>query len=220
MEKHIYFVRHAESEANASGQDLGDTPGLSALGHAQATTLARRIAKINSIKTIVSSTLPRSLETAEIIAGFTKLPIEKSSLFDQRKRPSLLVGKSHLDPEAMNVMKEIFDGYVIPGHRHSDEENLTDLKHRTGDAIRFLENHPDDALCVVTHGMFLRALFVSVLSGGEFKGTDLQRAIEHLEPESTGVSYFRFESIPNPISGRNSPLWKIISWNDRSHLPA
>lgn len=218
MAKNVYLVRHAESEANKAGMDFGNTPPLSELGCIQAQAIAQRVAKISGLKRIICSTLPRALETAETIATWTRLPIEKNALFDQRRRPSCLIGESHLDSKAISVMREIFEGYTIPGHRHSDEENLDDLRRRAAQALSFLETHPDDILCVITHGMFLRTLFVHILTGGVFSGVDLQHAVEHLEPGNTGITQLRFESVANPISGKKNELWKIVSWNDSTHL--
>ncbi len=63
----LYFVRHAESEANLNNAYNYDRDSLSPLGRRQAKAIAKRLSKI-PIDLILSSDLIRAEETAAIIS--------------------------------------------------------------------------------------------------------------------------------------------------------
>ncbi len=214
-ERHVYIVRHGESNANTSGVDLGNDSLLTEKGYAQAFSIAKRISHIKGIETIVTSPLRRAVQTAEIISQTVGIPFQENKLFTQRLRPSCVKNKRHTDPEVRKVMKEIFLGYLIPGHRHSDEENLDEIKIRMKNALDFLKDNPFQHICVVTHGMILRALFCAVFSGTDFTGQDFQRAIQSLEPDNIGVTYIRVKDESNVlVPGEMESSWRLITWND------
>ena len=165
MVKHIYFVRHGESDANADGIQRGGKEQLTEKGLQQAALVAERIAEI-SVDALISSSLPRAITTAEVIGKKIGMEPELSSLFVERGRPSILTGQSYDNPAMREMSKEIFEGYVTPGFRHSDEENFDDLRVRVRAALEFLEEHPSDRICVVSHFVFLRILAAAVWAGG------------------------------------------------------
>jgi 2,3-bisphosphoglycerate-dependent phosphoglycerate mutase len=216
MEKHIYFVRHGESDSNVDGVVRGDAAMLSEKGKEQAAVVAKRIKKIG-VDAIVSSPYPRTMDTAKAISQEVDLLIEENDLFVERRRPSELLGRSYLhDEESKNIMYEIFDGYASENHRHSDEEAFTDLRTRANAALNFLAAHPAERICVVTHGLFLRMLFCAALNGPNFSGIDLQNAMRTAETDNTGVSHLylhedHFSSVP-------TKHWVIKNWNDSAHL--
>ncbi|MBI2410150.1 histidine phosphatase family protein [Candidatus Kaiserbacteria bacterium] len=216
MEKHVYFVRHGESESNAGGRHHGSTALLTEKGKEQARIVAERIAKIG-VEALVSSSFPRAMATAEPIHELTGLPVEESDMFVERRRPSFVIGRSIEDHEVKRAMGEIFEGYVSKGHRHSDEENFDDLRTRAAGALTFLEHHPSSRICVVTHGTFLRVLFCAAMHGKDFTGENLQHAIRALATSNTGVSHFRFGelSIDSPVPVTR---WIVVNWNDSAHL--
>lgn len=216
-DKHIYLIRHGESVANANGIDMGQNSQLSEKGRLQSKILAERIANISDIEGIISSSFPRAYETAMIIHAHTNISIEFNELFVQRKRPSILQGKPHNHQEAIQIMKNIFDGYLVPNYRHSDEENLDDLSERAVKSLNYLAQHRWGKICVITHGMFLRTIFATIFSNLKLSGNYLRQSIECLEPDNAGISHIVYDKSYNPISCNSSPRWRIISWNDISH---
>jgi broad specificity phosphatase PhoE len=215
MEKHIYFVRHGESNSNVDGLHRGPHATLTERGHEQAAALAERIERIG-VDALVSSSYLRTLETAEHISTRLGLPVEQSELFVERRRPSIALNRAISDPEAKTVMQKIFEGYADENHRHSDEENFEDLRERGNAALDFLIAHPAQRICVVTHGLFLRLLFCAALNGTNFSGRDYQRTFVGLETSNTGVSHFVYKTDPFSLSGAQK--WIVVNWNDSSHL--
>lgn len=219
MEKYIYFVRHGESDSNADGVFRGEEASVTDAGKRQIELVAERIAKIK-VDAVIASPFPRTMETAAVIADRLGLSVEISELFVERRRPSLFKGKAYVEPPVSKGSKEIFEGYAVLGHRHSDEENFDDLKQRMLDALAFLARHEKDRLCVATHGIFVRVLLAVVIAGNDTSGTDLQRMLKTFVMDNTGITYLRFRS-PAPYShplGTTLGEWQVISWNDSAHL--
>jgi probable phosphoglycerate mutase len=144
--KHLYFVRHGESEWNVQRIYAGtsETP-LTALGRQQATAAGEALKKQNiQIDHIISSPLSRAHDTAKLIAKQIDFPakrIELNSLFIERNFGSL-EGKSW----DLNV-----DGFV-------DVETADNILERARLALEFLESLPYDDILVVAHGSIGRAL--------------------------------------------------------------
>lgn len=214
MEKHIFFVRHGESNSNVDGIHRGSKAELTEKGRQQAKDVASRIQRIG-VDTLISSPYLRARQTAEIIGETCHLEIEESDLYIERKRPTDVHGLPHADPESRTIMKGIFAGYVTDGHRHSDEENLDDLKVRARTALSFLASHSGEKICVVTHGLFLRVLFASVLDS-DFQGPLLQNVMKSLETSNTGISHFVLKEHFDEFGGGEG--WVVAQWNDSEHL--
>lgn len=214
MEKHVFFVRHGESNSNVDGVHRGSKAELTEKGIQQARDVASRIKRIG-VDTLISSPYLRARQTAEIISEACHLSIEESDLYIERRRPSSVHGLPHSNPESRTIMKAIFDGYTLEGHRHSDEENIDDLKERARTALSFLAKHPSDKICVVTHGLFLRVLFASVLDS-DFSGSHLQNALKGLETSNTGISHFVLKEHFDEFGGETG--WVVNQWNDSEHL--
>ncbi|MDB5189391.1 MAG: hypothetical protein JWL82_348 [Parcubacteria group bacterium] len=207
MAKHLYFVRHGESTSNKERVFIGSGATLTEEGKRQAELVAERFTRI-PIDALVSSSFIRARETAEPIAKITGLPIEESDLLIERRLPSIQRGKSHDDPEAKNLITLLINNFGTEGFRHSDEENFDDIKKRALAAISFLENHPAERLCVVSHGIFLRALFCGFVFGPTFTGHDFRQAFRAMSTSNTGISYITIGDYG----------WTVSSWNDSNHL--
>lgn len=73
--KTVFFMRHGESEANASGHDLSN-PGLTAYGKQTAAAWAPEV-KLMNLDLVLVSPMRRTLETAAAM----KLPVERMRIF-------------------------------------------------------------------------------------------------------------------------------------------
>jgi len=209
MEKHIYLVRHGQSNSNADGIMRGDASVLSEQGREEARVVADRIKKIG-VDALVSSTLVRALETAEEISASTGLPVEKSDLFVERRKPSFEEGRLAKDPEVISIWQQILQGYADdPAYRHSDEENYADLFARATEALAFLEKHPASRIAVVSHGRFMRTLAGLALLDDSFTSRAFARIFHSFGMNNAGITYLRFTT---------SGGWQLMSWNDSAHL--
>ena len=166
-EKEVFFVRHCESTGNSTGTHAGVEARLTGLGVHQSQAVGARLSSV-PVEVIFCSGSARAMETALVVSHLTGIPVREHAFFSGRRRPSAVGGRAHCDLIALKIMTEVYLGYAIPGHRHSDEENLDDLRIRTAAALDFLANYPATKICVVTHGSFLWALFCSVYAGRDF----------------------------------------------------
>ncbi len=213
----VYIVRHGESEANAGPVRQGPESRLTEKGRREAEMIARRCAALHAEALIVSPYV-RARETAEPVSRETGLPIEYSDLFAERRNPSVVYGVRHDDPVNIAANEAIRENFATPDWRHSDEENFDDLKQRAGEALSFLESRPEKSLIVVSHGMFARILMARVVMGERLTGDECERFIRALRMNNTGLSVLRYDgTVEKPFEGAENP-WKIIVWNDHSHL--
>ena len=145
----LHLIRHGETALNvARVLQPAHTP-LSQRGRAQARALAERLVPLR-LSAIISSDLPRALQTAEAIAAACALPIETSALLhernfgDLRGRPYDTLG---YDPIAADE--------APPGG-----ESMAEFEARAAQAWqRVLQAHAlaGGPIAVVTHGLVLKA---------------------------------------------------------------
>lgn len=209
--KKVYFVRHGESEGNIGPiRQTGESP-LTERGRAQAEFVATRCAKL-PIDIIVSSTMTRARQTAEIIHAHINVPRDESDLFVERRRTSVELGRPKDDPAGLEAARLVRENFHVSGYRHSDEENFDDLKSRAGAALDYLRERPEQNILVVTHGYFMRALMARVVMGEELTSFEGAKFIRTFHMENTGITVLVYDE-----KHLDSPWW-FWMWNDHAHL--
>lgn len=208
--KVIYFVRHGESEGNAGDTYQLDSSTLSNKGLNQAEQIAERALHL-PIKSLVSSTMPRAVETATVISKKIQLPLVTSELFVERRRPSGQQGLIRTSPEAIEMDNGIIRSASEVGYRYADEENFDDLTLRAEKALSYLAQHASDNILVVTHGVFLRVLLAKAIYGNALTGKECTNIIGTMQTTNTGLTIFTYDT-------EKTPIWQVITWNDHAHL--
>lgn len=205
----LYFVRHAESEANLNNAYNSDRDSLSPLGRRQAEAIAKRLSKI-PIDLILSSDLIRAEETAAIISEEIGVKTRYSRLLREWKRPSVWAGKRVDDPEIKRVSQEMIANINHPTWHYADEENFHDLKRRAQKLLNLAEKLRIKNIAVITHGTILRTIILLVLLDGFFTADIFQSIIgqRRLPMENTGITICEYRE------GK----WHLITWNDHAHL--
>ena len=209
----IYFIRHGESESNA-------TPGLafpinydaplSTLGHQQSKLLGERFKKEKiSFDKVFSSTLTRAVQTIEnMFAGmgnegnsFQKVPeIIEQQIPGWRGVPT----EEAYTNDTMSYIMEKGNDFVGP-----DGESIREVQKR---ATNWLEDELiyNRDLCIepqslkvaiISHESTLRSIFHYIM------GFD-QRLTYKIGVDNTSISRFIF----------NSKGWSVVCLNDSSHL--
>jgi len=145
----LYVMRHGETQYNRLGL-CNDDPRrdvrLTATGVAQAEAAARRL-RDAPLQRIITSQLPRTRQTAEIINRYHALDIEADAL--------------------LNDIRSGFDGRPVAdyfaaiahdplGARANGGESLLDYKTRVLRFIDWLEHQPQDCVLLVAHEETLR----------------------------------------------------------------
>jgi broad specificity phosphatase PhoE len=208
--KKIYFVRHGESEGNvASAIQSGEVP-LTANGKKQAEFIADRFTEL-PIEVIVSSTMLRAQETANIISAKINAEVISSELLIERRHPSLQVGKKKTDSQVVESEKLIFENFGQEDYKFSDEENFVDLKDRASQILDFFAHRPEKDILVVSHGFIMRIILAVVVIGKDLSAQQCKQFISAFHMENTGVTIFDYdETKDNP--------WRVWVWNDHAHL--
>ena len=209
----IYFIRHGESESNATpGLASGvnyDAP-LTKLGHQQAKLLGERFKNEKmSFDKVFSSTLTRAVQTTEnMFAGmgnegnsFQKVPeIIEQQIPGWRGVPT----EEAYTNDTMTYIMEKGNDFVGP-----DGESIREVQKR---ATNWLEDELiyNRDLCIepqslkvaiISHESTLRSIFHYIM------GFD-QRLTYKIGVDNTSISRFIF----------NSKGWSVVCLNDSSHL--
>jgi broad specificity phosphatase PhoE len=159
----IFVARHGETTWNAEGRIQGRSdPELSPKGCEQSLGLLGHL-KTHSLSAIYTSTLQRSIATAEPTARYFNLSIRKQPELDEISF-GILEGKMLLKPdEEIRREWERFKNdrwvYRIPG-----AENFADVANRVLPFYeRILRHHQDQEILVVGHRVVNRLLIGMLL---------------------------------------------------------
>ena len=213
--KTVYFVRHGESENNASARYNAFDTRLSQKGEQQAAEIAERCAKL-PIQAIIASDMLRAQQTAGIIAQRIGIEIQTSDLFREKITSTRILGKKHDDPEAIKIVKESDENFHVPTWRNSDGENFEDLKQRALKGFDYLANRKEDSILVVTHGFFLYFIAAVALFGTELTSHECSHIMHGLgDSKNSSLAIIKQRKIER-VGDRSS--WEISVWNDHSHL--
>jgi broad specificity phosphatase PhoE len=147
----IYIARHGETTWNVEGRIQGRSdPGLSPKGYDQSLALLDQL-KDRPISAIYTSTLQRSILTAQPIAQYLSLQIQRQPELDEiafgileGEKPSEIEGELRVEWERFNGNRLI---YHIPG-----AENYTDVAIRVKPFVeKILRNHEGKEILLVGH---------------------------------------------------------------------
>lgn len=194
----LYLARHAESTHGGRGVIKGhlDVP-LSERGIQQAELVAERLAT-DDIAAIYSSTLIRSLQTAEIIAEPHGLTPETVSDFRER-----CFGDA--EGEAVEQIKRELEAAEVQWNEWCPNggETRKDVVERGRPALESVcEDWPDETIVVVAHGGFNCGIIADVLCGQPRFGYRIAQ-------DHTCLNHLSFD----PDEGN----WHIHTINDTAH---
>jgi len=160
----LFVARHGETTWNAEGRIQGRSdPGLSPKGYEQSLSLLEHL-KDRSLSAIYTSTLQRSVLTAQPTADYFNLPVQKQPELDEIGF-GVLEGRMLVSPdeETRREWERFRDDrwvYRIPG-----AENYTDVANRVKPFFeRILIRHPNQEILVVGHRVVNR-LLIGLLLG-------------------------------------------------------
>lgn len=202
----IYFVRHGESELNATRIHQNATTPLSALGQQQAVAVAERLSHL-PIDQLISSHYTRAQSTALAISKKTNLPVTTCELFHEVDRPSALHGLHYQDPFAQKTLDIIRKNHTDKNYRHSDEETFYQAVARAEQAMEYIRQLRFEDVVIVSHGTFLR-LLVSRMMFGDMFNHALFEKMSGFQISNAGITHCTY------LDGE----FRLVSWNDRSHF--
>jgi broad specificity phosphatase PhoE len=197
----VLLIRHGETDWNASQryQGHGAMP-LNARGRAQAQALAQRLGARGPLAALVSSDLPRAMETAAILGAVLGLvPQHHAGLRE------IDVGEwAGLTPS--DVRQRLPDHWAAYARDPANTprqggESYAQVQRRAVAALAELVAAGDGPIALVSHGGTIRALLCHVL------GLDLAR-IDHLWIDNCAICELRLRH----------DRWRAVRINDAAHL--
>ena len=198
----IYITRHGLSEHNLNTQlFMGRSPAsrLTDEGRAQATRLGARLARETAINRIVSSSLPRAMETAELIAAEIACgpPLPEDAFWELDKGDWEGAMPRELPSEVADQVAAEHFTYCYGGG-----ESYSDVVGRAAPALdRWVADLENETILFVLHGDVIRALLYHAIRFPKHKISDFV-----IDPCSlTELSF---------SAGR----YEVVRLNDASHL--
>lgn len=204
----LILVRHGESQVTVD-RVLGGAQtcsGLSELGRRQAAALRDRWASGSepSVDALWASTLPRAIETAEVLnPALGDLPL-KTDVELEEMRPGDADGTLFADFEAEFGAWSTSDRYrpLAP-----NGDSIESFHYRVGMAIdRVAQAHRGQSVLISCHGGVIDVVFRDLLrlpTTGAFDLWTLNTSITEL---------VRF------VEGDGSDRWRLVRYNDTAHL--
>ena len=206
MTTDLYLIRHGESISAV--QHMIGNMGLTPLGVTQAEHLRDRLAGTGEIAAdvLISSTMQRARQTAEIIAPALGLPI----IFDEEVeelRPGKAEGMTNEQYRqtfgVVNVEEDPFRP-VAPGG-----ESWTQFMQRMGAALyRITHEYTGKTIVVVCHGGIIEGSFYAFFDLGMLQGPQA-----HFTTTNTSITHWRQHE-----SRDHAHYWHLKKYNDTMHL--
>lgn len=201
----IVFVRHGDARAGFRGPIGGPIgcSGLTDLGRAQADLLRRRLAASHDVHVLVTSEIPRAIETAGIIAPALGLgaPGRDCDLCEVHTGTADGVDWSEY-PRRFGS----FDMVSEPDRVFAPHGDSWNSFHRRVDEVmhRLAEDHPRQNVMAVCHaGVIAASLRVRL-------GAPLHARTAEMRPAHTGLTTWEFDEA--------MARWTLHSYNDVAHL--
>ena len=153
----IYLMRHGHYAGHCPGHHAPDKAELSPQGKREATAAAQRLP---AVAAIVSSPLPRALQTAEILAARSGLPLaEVIPDLREWRSPTAVQG---LPPDKLpeDYAQWRVRRALDPTNQYGDGESLQELGERSSRAGARLSDLAgrQGSLLVLSHKLFLSVL--------------------------------------------------------------
>ena len=204
----IILIRHGESNVTVErilGGEKSCT-GLSDLGREQAKALRERLENENiSINTLYASTMPRAMETAEII----KPALDVDELFLDSElvehRPGDADGKPYDDLEELYGERDYYGRPHMPFAPGA--ESLHGFHYRVSAALeKLIGKHVGESIIIVCHGGVIDVAMRQLLDlprRGQFDLWTLNTSLTEFVVNDTEKKRGR---------------WTLIRYNDHAHL--
>ncbi len=202
MKTRIIFVRHAEAEGNVNREFHGWTDSsITEKGHLQAQKVAQRL-KDEQIDVIYSSSMKRTMQTAQYIADIKKLPVIRT---DKLKEINGGDWEGRKWSELEQTWPHEYDTWENKPHIHKmpNGESMEEFQQRLLKEVEYIiGNNKGKSICVVTHGTAIRSMMCY------FHGCDIGEMMNTPWYDNTSVTIIEYEEGD----------FRVLLKGDTSHL--
>lgn len=204
MKTRLIIVRHAEAEGNFKRLFHGwYNSEITEKGHLQAKKVAERLAEM-PIDILYSSSLTRTLQTAQYIADIKKLPIIRTDKLKEINGGDW--ENKNFDDLPKLYPKEQFTWENEPHiHQMPNGESMVEFYERILKEVKSIVNQNlGKNICIVTHGTAIRALLC------RFYGKSIEHMINIHWHDNTSVTVADYNDEANDF--------KVLMEGDTEHL--
>ncbi len=206
--KHIYLVRHGQSEDNIDNLRRGPEANLTPKGIEQATVTAQRF-EHERVDKVYSSTYKRAQDTAQIIADSKGLDVGELPMIHERVLPERVIGQDRHNSKIKEIVLNIEKGWV-EGREYSDQtESYTDMLKRSSDFYNALVEMPEEYILVVSHAFYLKFFITYMLMGEALSAYGALSAVYSMYMSNTGITHITID---------DDGKFYLKQWNDDAHL--
>lgn len=152
--KHIYLVRHGQTDANKIHMHQSSDESLNAKGQKQARHVGLLL-KNKNIDTLICSPYVRARQTAEIISEELAIPFYLDESLVEFKRPNDLYGKGYYSLSSIIYLLQFFLHREDPSWNNDGAENMFTARNRILDAKALFTKVEGENIVVVTHDLFM-----------------------------------------------------------------
>jgi len=211
----LYLIRHGQAVCNVPPFGVVAGPsgdeGLTALGREQADRLRERLAATGEIQAdvLIASTLPRAMQTAEIIQPALGVPIVGDDTVQE-------ISVGDLDGRRWEEVKDSWPDHRIHPFRRigATGENWGEFTLRVGTALdRIVTEHDGKTIVIVCHGGVVDASLAVFFGVGT-----LSPGRTGLLTHNTSITLWMQEDVDYEIAGRAPPRWRLARYNDDTHI--
>lgn len=204
MALELIIVRHGQSEGNRDRRFTGHGPSpLTERGREEARATAARIAS-SPVDLLLSSDLPRAVQTAEPIAEMTGVPIVQDQAL-REKNFGDLTGMTFAELEAQHP--DVWRGLLArdPNYQPPGGESHVQCRDRMNAFLtRLFESRPTGRVVLVSHGVAINHLLYSLM---------------RTPRDTSPAMVFQIDNCSIQRADRQTDgLVRIVCINDRSHL--
>lgn len=202
MKTRLILIRHAEAEGNVKRIFHGWTDGdITPKGHIQAQRVAQRLKDMH-IDVLYSSSLKRTLSTAEYIAQAKNLPIIRTD-----KLKEINGGDWEGVPwdELPNKWPDQYYTWENIPHKHKmpNGESMEEFQKRLVEEIKkIISKEQGKTVCIVTHGTAIKSLMCF------FRHCNLEEMLNVCWHDNTSVTIVDYEN----------EKFTLVMEGDSSHL--
>ena len=202
MKTRLIIVRHAEAEGNKIRRFHGWTDSeLTDKGHLQAQRVAERLKSID-IDVLYSSSLMRTLQTAQYISIAKGLPIIRT---DKLKEINGGDWEGRTWEELEKLWPQAYDTWENKPHMHQmpNGESMGGFQRRLVEEVKcIISKNVGRNICIVTHGTAIRALICY------FRSCSLEEIIDIAWCDNTAITIMDYED----------GIFTTVTEGDSAHL--
>lgn len=221
MSTRAILVRHGESVSNAHPElaalPLGEGDRLTELGREQARRAGEALAALRPTA-LLSSTMGRARETAELIAARVGLPVVELAYITELRESRDYTSMSATEQKQRRWSVWMKEHGEDPDFSWQGGESFDQVRGRVRRLKDELEReHAGGRPLVVTHGILARFFLFDSLLGDAF-GPDQADRLWYARSMNCGVSVFEQGERWHPTDA-DTPDWTCVSWMSRPWDP-